>query len=322
MKKLLLTIFGAMSLLAIKAQNCSDIFISEYVEGLSNNKALGIYNPTLTPINLGGNYRLVRYNNGTGAAAGEANSQAIVNLGSHIIAPGEEWVVVIDLRDPNGTGQTAPIVAALETVADTFICPDYNTSYSMYFNGNDALSIQKTTNGGASWSYVDIFGQMGDPAMVSSQSWSDEFPYDGSVGAWWTRNHTLIRKANVLKGVTSNPSPFIVTAEWDSLPVDTFTELGNHSCSCPLTGINEKESNVTISVYPNPVSDESITVSSPEAIESIQIYDVLGKTILSNNVRSGSKTVRIDVAKLNKGIYFIKANLSEGKAGTQRIIIK
>ena len=229
MKKLLLSVFALSAYLTVNAQ-CSDIFISEYVEGSGNNKALGIFNPTIYPINLNNQYRLVRYNNGTSAAAGEANAQAMISLGNHVIAPGDEWVIVIDQRNASGTGQNAPADVALQAVADTFLCPDYNLSYSMYFNGNDAVSIQKTLDGGTTWNYVDIFGMMGDAAMVTGVSWSDQFPYDGSVGTWWTKDHTLIRKANVQHGVTSNPSPeFIVTAEWDSLPKNTFTQLGTHT---------------------------------------------------------------------------------------------
>lgn len=42
---------------------CDDIFISEYVEGWSNNKAIELYNPTDAAIDLS-DYRLERYSNG------------------------------------------------------------------------------------------------------------------------------------------------------------------------------------------------------------------------------------------------------------------
>ena len=97
MKKLLLNFALLVTAFGMKAQNCSDVFISEYVEGTGNNKALGIYNPTPNPINLNNQYRLIRYNNGTSAAAGEANAQAMINLGNHVIPSGVEWVIVICL---------------------------------------------------------------------------------------------------------------------------------------------------------------------------------------------------------------------------------
>ena len=310
--------------ISINAQNCSDIFISQYVEGTSNNKALGIYNPTTHPINLNGNYRLLRYHNGTSAAAGEANSQAQINLGNHVINPGVEWIIVIDLRDSLGTGQTAPVVHGLWIKADTFLCPDYNISYSMYFNGNDALSIEKTTDGGTTWNYVDIFGMIGDAAMVTGQSWSDQFPYDGSVGAWWTKDHTLIRKATVEQGVTVNPSPeFIVTTEWDSLHVDDFDSLGIHRCNCPTgAGIKEIDNSVSVQIFPNPANSGYFIVSSTESIINVEVYNVMGQLVISKEGTKVDKKMRLETGLLPKGIYIVKTMFDKNKTTTRKLTIQ
>ena len=66
MKKSLLAIFAFSSSLSF-AQDCAKIFISEYVEGWSNNKALEIYNPTSTAIDLS-QYFVARYSNGSTTA--------------------------------------------------------------------------------------------------------------------------------------------------------------------------------------------------------------------------------------------------------------
>ena len=46
--------------ISLNAQDCSDLFISEYVEGPANDNAIEIYNPTTAPINLSG-YTVNRY---------------------------------------------------------------------------------------------------------------------------------------------------------------------------------------------------------------------------------------------------------------------
>ncbi len=323
MKKLLLSVFALSAYLTVNAQ-CSDIFISEYVEGSNNNKAIELYNPTPNAIALNNNYRMIRYNNGTTAAAGEANAQAQINLGTHVMAPYSTWVIVIDRRDTTQTTGTDIVVAAgLRAIADTFLCNNYNTSYTMNFNGNDAISVQKTADGGATWSYVDIFGMMGDLAMLPglSPSWSDQYPYDGTVGAWWTLDHTLIRKASVTHGVTSNPSPeFNVTTEYDSLPENTWTNLHIHNCVC-ATGIDEVTNSVNMNVYPNPANSNYTMLSAGEAIEKVEVYNVIGDNVMNKVGNKNTKMV-IETSALTKGIYFVKAYFANNKVTTVKLSVQ
>ncbi|OFY83500.1 MAG: hypothetical protein A3F72_19585 [Bacteroidetes bacterium RIFCSPLOWO2_12_FULL_35_15] len=324
MKKLLLSVFALTTYVSVNAQ-CNELFISEYVEGSGNNKALEIFNPTPNPINLNNQYRLIRYNNGTSAASGEANSQAMINLGSPVIASGQSWVIVIDKRDPAQPcpGNECAVDLALQAKADTFLCPTYAVSYTMYFNGNDALSLQKTINGGATWNYVDIFGMMGDAAMVTGTAWSDAFPYDGSAGAWWTIDQTLVRKPGVLQGVTVNPSPeFIVTTEWDSLPKNTYTGLGQHTCNCPTASVNEIENSVSVTIFPNPVNTDHFNISSTEAIEFVEIYNTIGQQVIHKNGNKTDKGMFVETGNLAKGVYIVKVSFAKNKISVVKLSIQ
>ncbi|MEY4925641.1 MAG: hypothetical protein RI894_77 [Bacteroidota bacterium] len=91
MKKLVLTIAAVCAVLAANAQDCSDLFISEYVQGSYNNRAIEIYNPTPNPINLGG-YSVGRFNNG----AATLSSVTIINLPTQTIAPYATFVLCTD----------------------------------------------------------------------------------------------------------------------------------------------------------------------------------------------------------------------------------
>ena len=46
MKNISSLIFATFIVSGINAQNCTDLFISEYVEGSYNNKAIELYNTT------------------------------------------------------------------------------------------------------------------------------------------------------------------------------------------------------------------------------------------------------------------------------------
>lgn len=98
MKKLLLLSLFLFSATAMMAQ-CSDLFISEYVEGYANNKALEIYNPTSQPINLSG-YSIARFRNGATTSAPTTSTPAeIVQLPDVMLDPDDVYVVVIDKQD-------------------------------------------------------------------------------------------------------------------------------------------------------------------------------------------------------------------------------
>ena len=112
----------------------TELFISEYVEGSSNNKALEIYNGTGAPVNLAaGNYTVQMFFNGSAAAG------LTISL-TGTVAAGDVYVLA--------QSAASPIILAQ---AD-------QTNGAGWFNGDDAVALLK---GGA---VVDSIGQRGfDP---------------------------------------------------------------------------------------------------------------------------------------------------------------
>lgn len=305
MKKTLL-VFSLISSTAF-SQNCSEIFISEYVEGSGNDKALELYNPTGATINLNG-YRLERFSNGdaTSAAGG------VLNL-SGSIAPYSTFVVVNGVGVTSTATGTSPAASpALQAMADLLDIP---YPAPTFMNGNDAIALY---NGNT---MIDLLGKIGDASMTSSQSWSDEFPYDGSVGAWWTKDQTLYRKSTIKKGVTVNPDPFIVTTEWDSLPKDTWTGLGSHTCDC-FVGLGELTSTVSFVMYPNPLSEGQLTISADENIEAIEIINMLGQVVISEELTELSKNMMVNSAILTEGIYTVRLRFRNNSVAHTNLIVQ
>lgn len=134
MKKLLLPV--ALLISGAAYSQCSDIFFSEYLEGSSNNKAIEIYNPTSSAINLT-DYVIYRYNNGSPTATDSLFPQ-------DILAAGDVWVA----------GNPSAVVSILAQ-SDTL-------HTITFFNGDDALSIKKISTG----TVLDIIGIIGvDPGV-------------------------------------------------------------------------------------------------------------------------------------------------------------
>ena len=172
----------------------SDLFFSEYIEGSSNNKAIEIFNGTGVAVDLS-DYRVELYGNGS---ATMGNNITLSGTLPH----GEVYVIANDAAN-----------ATILGLADI-------TSTVTYYNGDDALGLRKLSTN----TLVDIFGVIGnDPGT----EWTAD-------GGYSTLNKTLVRKPNIVSGVSENPTgtgptAFVTLAsEWDVHPIDTTTFLGSH----------------------------------------------------------------------------------------------
>jgi len=309
MKKALFSLLFVASVAAVQAQ-CSDVFFSEYVEGSGNSKAVEIYNPTANPINLS-QYTLKRYSNG-----GTSNPDVLQLSG--MIQPYDVVVVVngqTDTVDLGGGSTSPPADPALQAMADIL---DNDYPAPCYFNGDDALTIEKGAN------IIDIFGKVGeDPGGAWTTDTAANFT-DANGGRWWTRNHTLIRKANVEDGITNNPSLFNPAVEYDSLPEDTWEYLGAHDCTCDPNYVSLAEyQKAGLSLYPNPAkSGSSITLSASERMESYEVYSLVGQQIAAGRIFSPDKFVTLTGLKGKPGVYFVQVRLSNGETVTKKFILQ
>jgi predicted extracellular nuclease len=195
-RPLSLVVASALSLLALggarlaPAQAVStDLFLSEYVEGTSNNKALELFNGTGAPVDLGaGGYAVGMHFNGNPVAG------LTINLNG-TIAPGDVFVLAHSSADPAILGQ-----------AD-------QTNGAGWFNGDDAVVLTK----GAADDVVDVIGQVGfDPGA------------EWGAGLTSTADNTLRRKSGIAAGDTNGADPFDPAAEWDGFATNTFDGLGVH----------------------------------------------------------------------------------------------
>jgi predicted extracellular nuclease len=144
------------------ANQCSELFFSEYIEGSSNNKAIEIYNPTGGDIDLV-DYVVKRHSNGSPTATGTYDFPA-----GTIIAAGDVYVIANSSADSLG----------IVVVSDT-------TNAATFFNGDDALILENVATGDT----IDVIGEVGvDPGT----NWA--------VGTGATSEYTLVRSAAIQSG--------------------------------------------------------------------------------------------------------------------------
>ena len=315
MRTTLLSVIFAFAVSLANAQGCNEIFISEYIEGWSNNKAVEIYNPTNNAVDLSG-YRLERYSNGATSAA---NNQKLDLVG--IMPALSVYVVVLDKRDPDGTGQEAPVWDELQEKADVFLCPLYDTNNALYFNGNDALVLRKITGNVV----VDVFGKIGqDPGNPSDGGgWNNgpEFTWTANLETAWSTDHTLIRKATVTAGDVNPIDAFDISVQWDSTLANTFENLGSHICDCGsvINSVSEV-AGFEIGVYPNPSENGLVTVKSPATLSRYRVLTLDGRVVAENAVNLMSFELNLNGNPA--GLYTIQVWDENGVMSRSRLLLK
>ncbi len=343
MKKTLLSLSLIAFAVAGKAQDCSDLIISEYVEGTNNNKALEFYNTSASPISLA-NYRVIRWDNGS--TSSDQNPEGVMQLPTNItLQPYQSYVIALNLTDPSGTGQNAPIDLALQAKADTLLCPGCATgtgnSRVLCFNGDDALELQKTTNGGTNWSMVDIFACKGERPSNSqgtyspTAGWTILFPYSSIPSTYdsqtqgpyflqyWSQDKTLKRKSNVKNGIKTNPAPetFNASVQWDTLSANSFSGLGDHICDCQQVGVKELNKSFAFVIYPNPAKN-NISLKSENLIHQVIIYNAFGQEVKVSKLNKELTNAIFDVSTLTKGIYTVRVTDNKNTTSVRKLIIE
>ena len=170
-----------------------DLFISEYIEGSSYNKAIEIYNGTGTMVDLS-LYTVELYaNNSSGGIAATSTKMSLTGT----------------------LNNNATYVIANSSVADATILAKKNITHSVIaFNGNDPVLLKKNGN------IIDIVGKMNENPGTA---WTDAAYPDYS-----TLDKTLVRKSSVTKGNTS-----FSFSEWDLYAKDDTHNLGKHAMGSP-----------------------------------------------------------------------------------------
>lgn len=188
----------------------AEIFISEYIKGTNNNKAIELYNPTGVAIDLAaGNYQLKFYFNGNTTTRKIINLTGIINADSvYLIAQAS---------------------ATFLTANDGSVNADRTDAANDWFTGDDAVILKK--NG----VIIDAIGQIGfDPGS----EWGS--------GLTSTQDNTLRRKSHIVRGDTNPYDAFDPALEWEGFSTNTFDGLNVHQ-GANLTKISAIQGSENIS---------------------------------------------------------------------------
>jgi len=359
MKKVLLFTLSIFITAGLMAQ-CSDLFISEYVEGSNNNRALEIYNPTANPINLS-DYNIARFRNG--AIDFSSTNGEPVALPNIMLQPYDAYVVVLDRRQEDGVGFDHPVwngYNVFETGVDDLgeiiidFCRDaprqlvqyvdddsakpfeyeetYKPEYDLQGKADVFISPDYDTNNHMSFNGDDAMALMMGTTIANDGSniidvigVIGEDPGEAWVDAnnkWITRNITIVRHGGVQAGAGAVIDT-MAYSEWDYYCQDDFTKLGSHDCNCDpnYVGVQEVVNEIPVSVQPNPATDW-LLVNAAERIQQIEVYDLTGKQIFLQNYDGFDNEIHLSVSQFNSGIYMVNVIFDDNKRTVEKFIIK
>ena len=212
-------------------QNAEEDFvlISEYVEGSLYHKALEIFNGSPETLDLAG-WTLRKQTNGGGDFGNELTL-------SGTVAP---WDVYVIVYENNGVND----------LSDEDFVDMETSSFSMTFNGNDAVALFYN-------------GVMVD--LVGIPDYSDD----------WGKNMTLVRNSNIAYASTAYD-----TTAWTRYPQDTFSYLGYHDFEQSVN-YGDIDGNGEVEAYDASLVLQYIVVLiSGWDIEQITVADVDGNEII------------------------------------------
>jgi hypothetical protein len=326
MKKILpVLLFSITS--TVVAQDCSDLFFSEYVEGSGNNKALEIYNPTNQIINLN-QYWVTRFSNGSPIYdnGGKTNLQGFILPHSTFILATVTFNGMMDGVYPAPT----------------------------YMNGNDAIALFKDPVGNGSYNDflgLDLFGAIADGILNDDEGWApftQKWIYknvykdsllvgkdsafirkyivpEGYYWLPWTSGHSLIRKSHIKHGVRTLVDSFNVTLEWDTVPggEDIWDYLGSHTCGCdPASSATNITQKGELFIYPNPAEAGRITLYTDEFIEWAEIFDITGKLVYKQNLEGQTGIINLSMFVSPPGIYLLKVRSAGNNVMNRKFILQ
>jgi len=205
---------------------------------------------------------------------------------TNLISQGNEDIFVLKLGQTNAVslsaclGYASPSGNYIWTTSGTYS----DTIIGGTFNGCDSIfTINLTING----SDTSVFNF--DPTLISNEL---------SASYQWIDCNTL------LPIVGDTNQSFTAPSNGSYAVVLTKNGCSDTSACITITnvGIGENVLSSSISIHPNPTSNQLIISSKQVKMDAIKIIDVAGKLVSSKTLKNNA----IDVVDLPKGIYFIQ----------------
>jgi hypothetical protein len=155
----------------------------------------------------------------------------------------------------------------------------------------------------------------------------DTASYSVTGTAGYTYNWS-VTKGIIQAGAGANQ----IQIKWNAVGTDTLKVIETSSQGClglqntlvvnvsPTSGLNEINASNKIIIYPNPTTG-MVNISSYQAIETIEVFDVTGKLVHSHRNDTHQKHIELDLSAFGNGIYFIQTHNQNAEKTLNKVVI-
>lgn len=158
----------------------------------------------------------------------------------------------------------------------------------------------------------DPFGQCYTAALMNTNPWTTPAQYSLDVAAGGSAN--LVADTDTDGAGTEKYRFYLI--EGQSTRVDSVDVI----VTSVLGVSDQKQEEVSIAVYPNPVSNVlTVSATGVEGSVELKMVDVLGKVVLTE---SGAPLNKVDVSNFKNGVYLVYVYNKGDLIQTKRIVIK
>lgn len=209
------------------------------------------------------------------------------------------WVNLFDLNTTATVDEL--VMLAMETDPNFHPAMSFDVAYAKTDVGSsDQLNVYYSLNCGIDW--VLAWSKSGDALSTTTDrvgafvpaadDWSTEYV----ITPWVAGQSSITYKFEVIAGGGNN------------------LYLDNININAWNVGVEELETEIDLSLYPNP-ADNSFNLSSTDTDvrwNSLELYDLSGAKVLSRQLYNSQLNETVDVSALSSGLYIVRLNSDKG----------
>ena len=133
------------------------------------------------------------------------------------------------------------------------------------------------------------------------------------LGAWYGYNEQTVTTGDFIKW--GDVSCGTEIAQWTYVWTQEVEPVSVYDV------VNEN-SNVSLSVYPNPAVNETFVTIENAGLNTVSIYDMQGRMVSSTSyLANAGEQVRLSVEMLNAGVYFVRVS-NDSTTRTAKLVVK